>query len=732
MTPVERCALRLRSDGDFNPQLDPTHDGDADAIEAATQQFLDMLPAVLSDLQNGSGDGSDEAAADADEGVLRANDWRFGYWDGRIVKPAADTLWRDDTGRVGIFRALLRLLLWSHRKTPFRFWLFSCVETFLRAAPVRVRRMVCREGLLHWLLELIVETPLLAVTAPPKAAAPGKMFAPAVNPLPDATDTPTLDGIPASERARAAKEVADKKDAATVASPKGQSAAGPAVPTPASAPAPVATPAVDDEDDEAPPLSEVDVPLGRRVAGGPAGRVPSETSDDYDDDHSDDDDLDDDLDDDEFDDFDHDGYDDMGADMMPPMMGLDEMTPEMQSALQSGLMELAMQGNGLGGGAMIDTILGVLAQHGPPPPPAPATAAPAPAPASQPSAPAPAPGLSAAAASEDAAATPATAGGGGGPADEPNRLIPDEEVSEPEEEERYKLQSAFDVLGEVCKLNVSALAAISNLRDELFEKLVTIICTRLLDSNVFLRIVLVTATAERRTPGTIADVPHPLRRALDGDLQLTFDTIRVPGLSVLDTKLYRWIMERQIPLLHRLIHTVDPADINQENICCINTAIHFLVAQYEIPAPSRTGKVRNPANELPPLRAHVRSILDQLCAYDVERDGYASLPVRQRSPEQRARAMLDYKKNPLMKERDPLVSENEQNRTRAISARNLAQLCGAWKYVEHPAFCAPPPLACPHSKASPDTRPRTHTLPRMACSEAGLGTQLPPSSQHVN
>lgn len=126
------------------------------------------------------------------------------------------------------------------------------------------------------------------------------------------------------------------------------------------------------------------------------------------------------------------------------------------------------------------------------------------------------------------------------------------------ETSRYSIQTAFDLLGELCKFNVEAILMLDHLpffpagvntpHPGAISDILRALCGRLVDSNVFLR-----------------------------SLLLSFDLHGTPntpvGIALAGTQLYRFLSENRVAIVYLLLRSVPLEAVNQENICALNTAI---------------------------------------------------------------------------------------------------------------------------------------------------------------
>ena len=121
------------------------------------------------------------------------------------------------------------------------------------------------------------------------------------------------------------------------------------------------------------------------------------------------------------------------------------------------------------------------------------------------------------------------------------------------------LQTNFDMLGELVKFNPIVLRMLDSKLNESkehqqsstewgFEQFMQIVRLHLVDSNVLLRAVLLTVEMERKS-----------------------------GITGTPTRFHRYIDEHRITLLADMCTIVSAADVSQENLCCLNSALVFLV-----------------------------------------------------------------------------------------------------------------------------------------------------------
>eukprot|EP00051_Salpingoeca_urceolata_P035254 m.28935 g.28935 ORF g.28935 m.28935 type:complete len:890 (-) comp8985_c0_seq1:40-2709(-) len=114
------------------------------------------------------------------------------------------------------------------------------------------------------------------------------------------------------------------------------------------------------------------------------------------------------------------------------------------------------------------------------------------------------------------------------------------------------LQSCFDLLAEICKFNSFVFAALDKLLTQSkFDEFVQLTTRNLVASNVFIRVVFLSA-----------------------------EHFATRGDAAAATRLAQFVLnpERRVKLLCDLLSVVTVTDLDQENICCLNTSLLFLVS----------------------------------------------------------------------------------------------------------------------------------------------------------
>ncbi|XP_064640748.1 short transient receptor potential channel 4-associated protein-like isoform X2 [Lineus longissimus] len=119
------------------------------------------------------------------------------------------------------------------------------------------------------------------------------------------------------------------------------------------------------------------------------------------------------------------------------------------------------------------------------------------------------------------------------------------------------LQSSFDLLGELIKFNISAFKTFDKIldSDQKFNKFINTINNNLVDSNMFIRSLMLSYEHFMSSPGEHNDY------------------------AVQESRLLKYIgaFDRQLDYLHKLINTVNVEELTQENVSCLNTTLVFLM-----------------------------------------------------------------------------------------------------------------------------------------------------------
>ncbi|KAL4234774.1 Short transient receptor putative channel 4-associated protein [Mactra antiquata] len=135
-----------------------------------------------------------------------------------------------------------------------------------------------------------------------------------------------------------------------------------------------------------------------------------------------------------------------------------------------------------------------------------------------------------------------------------------------EHEIRHKeiLQSSFDLLGELVKFNIEAFKTFDCIltTKEKFDKFITTVNKNLVDSNMFIRSLILSLELFRSE-----------------DESLKGSSINNTDYARNDSKLLQYIgnFNRQLDYLYRLIAIIDVQNLTQENVSCLNTTLVFLM-----------------------------------------------------------------------------------------------------------------------------------------------------------
>ncbi|XP_059171134.1 short transient receptor potential channel 4-associated protein-like isoform X2 [Physella acuta] len=138
-----------------------------------------------------------------------------------------------------------------------------------------------------------------------------------------------------------------------------------------------------------------------------------------------------------------------------------------------------------------------------------------------------------------------------------------------ENEIRHKeiLQSSFDLLGELIKFNIEAFKAFDSIltTEEKFEKFVNMVNRNLVDSNMFIRS-LILSLEHFRAEGSEKTLNFV--GSADGD-----------KVEKRESKLVGYIgdFSRQLEYLYKLINIISVQNLTQENVSCLNTTLVFLM-----------------------------------------------------------------------------------------------------------------------------------------------------------
>ncbi|KAI8746483.1 short transient receptor potential channel 4-associated protein-like isoform X1 [Biomphalaria glabrata] len=138
-----------------------------------------------------------------------------------------------------------------------------------------------------------------------------------------------------------------------------------------------------------------------------------------------------------------------------------------------------------------------------------------------------------------------------------------------ESEIRHKeiLQSSFDLLGELIKFNIEAFKAFDAIlaSEDKFDKFVTMVNKSLVDSNMFIRS-LILSLENFRAEGSEKSLNFVT--SLDGERG-----------EKRESRLVSYIgdFSKQLEYLYKLINIISVQNLTQENVSCLNTTLVFLM-----------------------------------------------------------------------------------------------------------------------------------------------------------
>ncbi|CAK9257708.1 unnamed protein product [Sphagnum jensenii] len=149
------------------------------------------------------------------------------------------------------------------------------------------------------------------------------------------------------------------------------------------------------------------------------------------------------------------------------------------------------------------------------------------------------------------------------------------------------LQINFDLLGELIKFNQTLFQQLNRLLvGDKFDRFVEVLVTNLVDSNVFVRSVVLSLDYFRRHqwaesasngPGLVA-ISAPERRAnmSNADYRVN-DSSVAANYDAKFCKVTAFVFHNTLRLLRDLMCAVRLSDVNQDNICVLNTVLIFFI-----------------------------------------------------------------------------------------------------------------------------------------------------------
>jgi len=137
------------------------------------------------------------------------------------------------------------------------------------------------------------------------------------------------------------------------------------------------------------------------------------------------------------------------------------------------------------------------------------------------------------------------------------------------------LQTSFDLLGELMKFNRGIFQEFNDVLSDIDSKLFfNNVVTHLVDSNVFLRAMVLSlerfAEEDRSKPKTQTQDPPEVNASSSGVVQNR-------PYPFTECKTARFLKHNHFRLVRDLMTVISIEDINQENICCVNTALVFFI-----------------------------------------------------------------------------------------------------------------------------------------------------------
>ena len=120
------------------------------------------------------------------------------------------------------------------------------------------------------------------------------------------------------------------------------------------------------------------------------------------------------------------------------------------------------------------------------------------------------------------------------------------------------LQTNFDLLGELIKCNPEVFAILNDILDDsTYTAFMQVVVSNLVDSNVFLRAVILSLEF------------FSARRVQLQELGSSY--------NIAKCKMRRFLQHNTLRLLRDLMTVITVEDVNQENICCLNTALSLFI-----------------------------------------------------------------------------------------------------------------------------------------------------------
>jgi len=140
---------------------------------------------------------------------------------------------------------------------------------------------------------------------------------------------------------------------------------------------------------------------------------------------------------------------------------------------------------------------------------------------------------------------------------------------------RQQLADQFDLLGELMKFNRGIFQQFNSILSDIDSKVFfNNVVDHLVDSNVFLRAMVLSmerfAEEDRARPKSPSQDPSEANGSPSGVVQNR-------PYPFAECKIARFLKHNHFRLVRDLMTVISIEDINQENICCVNTALVFFI-----------------------------------------------------------------------------------------------------------------------------------------------------------
>jgi len=135
------------------------------------------------------------------------------------------------------------------------------------------------------------------------------------------------------------------------------------------------------------------------------------------------------------------------------------------------------------------------------------------------------------------------------------------------------LQTGFDLLGELMKFNREIFGEFNKLlvSESKFSKFINNVTSNLVDSNVFLRAMILSLERFREEDDNIQQSASASASASAAPQK------QHTPYPTSQCKIARFLAESRVQLVKDLMGVISVEEINQENICCVNTALVLFI-----------------------------------------------------------------------------------------------------------------------------------------------------------